>query len=726
MPRLVPVDEPPPESLDALFRPRSVIVVGASDRPGSVGASVFRNILRGDFRGVAYPVNPNWRSVAGVRCYPTVAEVPERADLGVVIVPAAKVPGVVDPLADRGVRGLVVISAGFREVGGAGVALEAELVERARRRNLALVGPNCFGLFTTDPEVRLNATFSSDLPPPGTIGFVSQSGALGAGILSYAAAERVGFSRFVSVGNRAGVDECDLLRALAADERTKVILLYLEALANGRRFLEIAREVTAEKPVLILKSGRSPAGEQAARSHTGSLARSGRDRLYDSVFEQCGVLRLDTVGELFRAAKAFASGLRLGGSRLAILTNSGGPGIVAADAAFRAHLELPAVSPEARRSLAAGLPAIASIANPVDMTADVTGRQYSEAVGTLAGESSVDAVLVIATPTGTLPSAEVAQAILAARARTPKALVACLFGLSDLSSAVRELEQGGVPTFTFPEEAVAALGVVARYRAWQDRPRTEVRRFEVDHAAASSALAQALAEGRTVLPEYAARSVLTAYGIRFPAAHHCTTLEQALAASSAIGFPVVLKVVSPDISHKTEVGGVHAGIRSELELRSAWDEMRASVRDRAPGARLEGFEVEAQVERAKEVLVGIQRDPEFGPVVVFGMGGIYVEILRDVTFRLAPLVTRSAERMVRSIAAFPVLAGARGERPSDIAGLEEVIERVSQLAVECPEIAELDLNPLMVREEGHGALAVDARLVLAPAANPLSGTPPRP
>lgn len=707
---------PPPDALDALFRPRSVIVVGASERHDSVGGTVFRNILRSEFRGVAYPVNPSWSSVSGVRCYPSVPDVPEPADLGIVIVPAARVPGVVDELADRGVRGVVVISSGFREIGGAGIDLEAQLVERARRRGLALVGPNCFGLFTTDPEVRLNATFSSELPPPGSIAFVSQSGALGAGILTYAAAEKVGFSRFVSVGNRAGINESDLLRSLAADERTRVILLYLEALADGRRFLETAREVTSEKPVLILKSGRTPAGERAARSHTGSLAQSGRDRLYDAVCEQSGVLRLDTLGELFRCAKAFGAGVRMAGPRIGILTNSGGPGIVATDAAVRAGLQLPALSPTVHAQLLQALPPIASCSNPVDVTADVSEAQFGTSLGYLLEEPGIDGVLVIATPTGTLPSEQVARAIRGARSRSPKALLACLFGLSDLAEAVQSLELDGIPTFTFPEEAVGALGILARYQAWQSRPRTEVRRFEVDAARVTSALAAAAARSGTVLPEFESRAVLEGYGIRFPRAERATTVEEALQAARSIGYPVVLKVASPDISHKTDVGGVRTRIESDEELRAAWTSMRRDVAERAPSARLDAFEIESEVRGGKEVLVGFQRDPEFGPIVAFGMGGIYVEVLRDVTFRLAPVVTRSAERMIRSIAAFPLLAGVRGEPPRDLAALAEVIERVSQLAVDRPEIAELDLNPLLVLSEGHGTIAVDARLVLrAPA-----------
>jgi acetate---CoA ligase (ADP-forming) len=700
--------------LDELFRPASLAVIGASNRPNTVGASLFRNVLAAGFRGVAYPVNPQWTSVSGVRCFPDVHALPETPELAVVIVPAEHVGAVVDSLGRRGTRGAIVVSSGFREVGGAGIAREEELVRTARRYRMALVGPNCFGLLNTDPSVSLNATFSESLPPRGNIAFVSQSGALCAGILRYGIAERIGFSRFVSVGNRAGIDENDLLRSLARDAATKVVLLYVESLADGRRFLAAAREVTETKPVLVIKSGRTPAGERAAKSHTGSLAQSGRDQLYDALFEQSGVLRADTIGDLFRMAKVFASGARLDGPRLAILTNSGGPGIVAADAAARQHLELAPLSARLRRDLARRLSPSASVANPVDMTADAGPEQFRAALARIVREPKVDGTLVIATPTGTLTAEATARAILRARGTSRKAVAACLFGLTDLSQEVGELEAHGVPTFTFPEEAVQGLGSLARYRAWATRRRTEVRAFPVDRAAVRAALRRARRAGQLVLPEYSARALLGAYGLRFPASRSVRTREEAEVAAGEIGYPVVLKVASPDISHKTDVGGVALGIEDAPSLRAAFDRMRESLRHRAPTARIAGFEVEAEVRGGKEVLLGVQRDPGFGPVVVFGTGGIYVEVLRDVTFRLAPVRPLGAVHMIESVRSFPLLEGVRGERPSDLGALAEAIERVSQLATELPEVVELDVNPLIVRPEGGGVVAVDARVVLAP------------
>jgi acetate---CoA ligase (ADP-forming) len=706
--------------LDELFAPRSVAVIGASNRVGTVGASLFRNVLTAGFRGVAYPVNSRWESVSGVRCYPSVRALPDAAELAVVIVRAAEVPEVVDQLGAAGTRAVIVVSSGFGEVGGDGPRREADLIARARKHRMALVGPNCFGVLNTDPEVSLNATFSESLPPRGNIAFVSQSGALCAGILQYGIAERIGFSRFVSVGNRAGVDENDLLRSLGDDDATKVVLLYVESLANGRRFLEVAREVTERKPVLVIKSGRTAVGERAARSHTGSLAQSGRDQLYDALFEQSGVIRADTIGDLFRMAKVFSSGVRLDGPRLAILTNSGGPGIVAADAAVRQRLELPVPTGALRTTLVRALSPSASVGNPIDMTADGGAEQYRESLGTLLRDPEYDGALVIATPTGTLTGGAAARAILAGRGRSRKAVAACLFGLTDLSQEVADLEAHGVPTFTFPEEAVQGLGSLARYRAWSTRRRTEVRRFPVNRRAAIAAIARARAAGITEMPEYASRSLLAAYGIRFPEVRTAHTRDEALAAGDAVGYPVVLKVASPDISHKTDVGGVAVGLQDRTALGEAFAKMSQDVPRRAPGARISGYEVEAQVPAGTEVLLGIQRDANFGPVVVFGLGGIYVEVLRDVTFRLAPVRPLSAQNMIRSVRGFPMLQGVRGRPPGDLKALAEAIERVSQLAVDRPEIAELDLNPMIVRPEGDGVVAVDARVVLAP---PSTGVP---
>ncbi|MFZ1022654.1 MAG: acetate--CoA ligase family protein [Thermoplasmata archaeon] len=706
--------------LEELFTPQSIAVIGASNKVGTVGASLFRNLLTAGFQGVVYPVNPSWKSVSGVRCYPSVRELPEVPDLAVIIVPAAKVNPVVRDLGQRGTKGIVVVSAGFREVGGHGLVLENKLSAIAAAHRMSLVGPNCFGVINTDPTRSLNATFSEELPPRGNIAFVSQSGALCAGILQYGIAERIGFSRFVSVGNRAGVDENDLLYSLGRDRATKVILLYVESLSNGRKFLEAARKVTERKPILVIKSGRTPAGERAALSHTGSLARSGQDQLYDALFEQSGVLRAESIGDLFRMAKIFSSGLHLTGPRLAILTNSGGPGILAADAAQRHGLELPLPPTEVRTELRTFLSPSASIGNPVDMTADSGAVQYRRALRRLLRVPEIDSALVIATPTGTLTGSSVAEAILEGSRQSAKPVIACLFGLTDLSREVKFLETKGVPTFTFPEEAISGLASLARYRAWETRPRTELRSFAVDRAAIRTIFASARPNETTVLPEFLARSLLAAYGIPTPRAMIVHDLGEATEAAQRIGFPVALKVASRDISHKTDVGGVALGLQDPGQLNAAWTAMQQKLARHAPKARIDGFEVEQMIAGGKEVLVGLQRDANFGPIVVFGLGGIYVEVLRDVTFRLAPIRPLSAERMVASVKAFPLLQGVRGDASGDLAALYGVIERVSQLAVQIPRVLELDINPLLVLPEGRGVCAVDARVVLGPSSKSAS------
>jgi acetyltransferase len=706
----MPVGRDP--TLSDLFAPKSIAVVGASNRPGSVGASVFNNIIQAGFQGIVYPVNPSRHSVSGVRCYTDIASLPEVPDLGVVIVPAAVVARTAEELGKAGTKALIVISSGFKEVGGEGVTREEELVRIVQKYKMDVVGPNCFGVLNTDPNVRLNATFSDSLPPRGNIAFVSQSGALCSGILRYGVAERIGFSRFLSVGNRAGVDENDILVSLAQDDATKVILLYIESLADARRFLETAREVTEKKPVFVIKSGRSAAGERAARSHTGSLAQSGRDKMYDALFEQSGVLRVESTGELFRAAKVFATGPVLEGPRIAILTNSGGPGIVAADAAERRGLQLPSLPPEVRQKLAKLYSSAASVANPIDMTGEASPSMFRESISTLLACREINAVVVITTTAAVIDTSAIAGAIMSARGSSPKPVVACLFGLDDLSDQVLRLEAAGVPTFTFPEESVAALGDLHRYWTWRTRPKTSVRHFDVDRAAAQAVIAKARADGVTALPEFRARELIEAYGIKFPALRMVTDVDAALEAAKAIGYPVVMKVVSPDILHKTDVGGIQVNLATPEAVREAWSAIHRSVALRAPKARIHGFEIEAMVPVGKEVIIGAQHDPVFGPVVLFGMGGVYVEILKDVTFRCAPMRTLSAQKMVEEVRTAALLRGVRGEPPSDVEALYEAIERISQLIIENPEISELDLNPVLVQPVGRGVLAVDARILL--------------
>ena len=701
----------PAESLERVFAPRSVAIVGASGKRGTVGHTLFRNLLAAEFHGVVYPVNPHWNSIGGVRAYPNVESLPEVPDLTVIMVPADGVPPLLERLGALGVRAAIIISAGFKEIGGEGTAREAEVIRIARKHGISIVGPNCFGVINTDPEVRLNATFSETLPTRGNIAFISQSGALGQGILLHAKREGIGFTKFVSVGNRAGINECDLLSNLGDDPSTKVILLYLESLAEGRRFLDVACEVAEKKPVLIIKSGRTALGEEAIKSHTGNLANSLSDSLYDAVFDEVGVLRAGSIGDLFRMAKVFASCKVARGPRLAILTNSGGPAILAADVAARGGLAIPRLSEEKRKAIMAAASVNSSARNPVDLTADATPAAYRNALQEILRGDEVDSTLVIATPTGNTSGGEVARLIVETRDPT-RPLVSCLFGVADLSEEVALLEANGIPNFTFPEEGAQALCDLARYSSLQSRRRTTPPRFTVEAAAVREKITRWKASGTKALPDHVSRELLESYGIHFPRyvlAKDETELE---AAAEKVRYPVVLKVASQDLLHKTEVGGVTLNLNNLEELKRAHVEMRHRVAGRAPTARIAGFVVEQMVKGGFETIVGIKRDPDFGPLLLFGMGGVFTETLQDIGFRPAPLSVESAWRLIDSVHAAAILRGTRGQTPGDLTSLHETLLRVSQMAVEQEMIQELDLNPLLVLPQGEGVVAADCRIIV--------------
>ncbi len=699
-------------SMDPIFRPSSVAVIGASRKAGTVGHTLFRNLLAAEFSGIVYPVNPHWGSVGGVKSYPSIATLPGVPDLAVVIVPAPDVPPVFDELGKKGVRGAIIVSAGFREIGGQGIRREADLVRIATKHNIRVVGPNCFGVINTDPDVRLNATFSETLPSRGNLAFISQSGALGQGILLYARHQGIGLTKFVSVGNRAGVNECDIIADLAADDATKVILLYLESLADGRRFLSEVKSVAARKPVIIIKSGRTPLGEEASRSHTGSLAHALSDSLYDAVFDEMGVLRADSIADLFRMARTFASCEIPAGPRLAILTNSGGPGILAADVAARGGLQLPPLPEAARKKIERVASPNASSRNPVDLTADATSDTYRRTLRVLAGQRGIDSVLVIGTPTGQTTGHEIARSIIEQK-RQGQPIVACLFGVNDLSDEAALLERHGIPNFTFPEEAAKVVCELARYSSLRSRGNPPTPRFKVGRGEVNRRLTNFRTSGFKSIPDHQARDLLRLYGLKFPASRLTHDGDSAVEAAHDIGYPVALKVASSDILHKTDVGGVVLHIDSDAELVQAMGGMQRNVARNAPNARVEGYVVEKLETDGFEVIVGIRRDPDFGPVMLFGMGGIYAETLKDVSFRPAPLTSDSAWRLIDGVRASKVLRGVRGEGPRDIDALHEALLRISQFATEQPLVEELDINPLMVLPNGSGVVAVDCRLILA-------------
>ncbi len=702
------------DKLQRVLAPRSVAVIGASTRPQSVGRAVFANILLNDYKGIVYPVNPKAKSILGVRAYPSVLDIPDEVDLAVVIVPAAAVPQVLEECGEKRIPGAVVISAGFKEVGGEGAKLEEQVKEIAKKHSIALIGPNCLGIINTDTEISLNATFARSMPPRGNIAFISQSGAVGVAALEYAESEHIGLSKFISVGNKAVLHENHLLKALAEDSQTDVILLYLENLEDPKGFIELAREITGElpqkKPILAIKSGRTREGAQAAASHTGALA--GSDEVYDALFHQCGVLRVETLEELFEYAQALAQQPAPKGDRVAIVTNAGGPGIMATDACVRHGLKLARFSEETTRKLKEGLPPTASVQNPVDLIGDAREDRYEHALRLVLSDENVDSVIVICTPQVMADLEAIARTVVDVAQGSEKPIMACFMALEEIGRTLEILEAAKIPHYRFPEDAARSLAEMAKYTAWVNRPRTPFRTFEVDREAAQAIIKKAQAEGRRFLPEPEAHELLRAYGFPTLKAQLACSEDEAVQAAEEVGYPVVLKIVSPQIIHKFDVGGVQLNLKDEDEVRAAYNSILERVREAQPEAEIWGVFVQEFVPGGLETILGLKRDPHFGPLLMFGLGGVYVEVLRDVTFRVAPIRELGAHRMIRQIRAYKLLEGFRGQPPRDVGAIAECLLRLSQLAIELEEIEELDINPLMVFEEEAGARVVDARILL--------------
>ena len=694
-------------SLDPVFRPRSIAVIGASRKAGTVGYEIIHNLLTEGFTGAIYPVNPNAVSVHSIPAYAGIADVPNDVDLAVITVPKERALMVAEECGRRGVRAIIVITAGFKEVGPAGAAREQELLDIAQRYGMRMIGPNCLGVVNTEADVRMNATFAPIMPPAGPVSFMSQSGAMGVTILDYAAEYGIGVNHFVSVGNKADVSGNDLIEYWADDPATRVILMYLENFGNPRRFTRIARNVTKSKPVIAVKAGRTAAGARAASSHTGALA--GLDSATDALLAQCGVIRVDTVEELFDLAMAFGRLPVPRGNRVAVVTNAGGPGIIITDACESRGLSVAELSPETQARLRVNLPEEASVRNPVDMIATATPESYRLALEAVLADPNIDAAIAAFVPPLRVRQTDVARAIVAARNAHPeKPMLAVLMGRAGLPEGRADLWAAGVPGYIFPESAARALAAMYRYRKWVERPAGAEHRFDVDRDRASDLIAAGRAAGADYLDRNAVLAILDAYGIPTLRAAAARTADEAVAAAGQLGLPVVLKIDSPDIVHKTDVGGVALDLRTEDDVRAAHDAMLARVRTRQPDARIDGVLVERFVRGGRETIIGVSQDPSFGPVIMFGLGGIYVEALKDVAFRVQPVSDVDAHEMVREIRGIRLLEGMRGEAPADIAAIEETIQRVSQLVGEHPEIIEMDINPFVVLEEG--GVVVDARI----------------
>ncbi|MDQ5988452.1 MAG: acetate---CoA ligase (ADP-forming) [Syntrophus sp. SKADARSKE-3] len=710
-------------SLDYIFAPRSIAVIGASQTPGKVGHDIFANILWGGYRGTLYPVNPGADSVQCVKAYASIGLIPDPIDLAFIIVPPQAAANVVEESIRKGVKGIVIVSAGFREVGKEGLEIENKISIMCKEAGVRLIGPNCLGVINPAPTVSMNASFSARMPASGSISFISQSGALCTAVLDFASERDFGFSKFISIGNKADVDELDLLRYLHEDEETKVIMIYLEELRRGPEFIEAAKEITSgfrPTPILAIKSGKTTAGAKAAASHTGSLA--GSNVVYDAIFEQSGIIRVDTVTELFDYATAFAYKHEsvLGkqkskyprGNRIAIVTNAGGPGILATDMTLASGLELAEFSIETVQNLAKQLPSTANLQNPVDVIGDAAADRYEQALETVIADPGVDGVLVVLTPQSMTNALGTAEAIVRIARSSHKPIISSFMGIVDVSAGVNYLQQHGYPVYRFPENAAKAFSALYQYTRWLNRP--QMAELKVDHESdrAKTIIRDCLAAGKTYLGELEGLDLLKCYGFRTLPTILVKTGPEAVAVAEGIGYPVVLKIVSPQIIHKSDAGGVEVGLDNSEAVNHAFKKIIDSAKQFDSNADIIGVLVQKMAPSGQELILGVNRYPVFGPLVMFGLGGIFVEVFQDVTFRLASVKIEDAHEMVHQIKGFKLLAGFRGKPEADIAEIAKLIVSLSNMVTENPEIAELDINPLLVHEKGYGATVADCRIML--------------
>ncbi len=696
-------------SLQSFFNPKSVAIIGASRQKGKVGYEILANLIAGGYPGKILPVNPKADEIEGLKCYPDLAAIGETPDLVIVIVPAQFVPSVMEECAKVRVKSAIIITAGFKEVGPEGKKLEEEVVRIARRAGIRFIGPNCLGLIA--PSHKLNASFGGDLPVPGTIGYISQSGALLAAILDLANANGIGFSSLVSIGNKADIDELDIIKAFGAQRDTKVIAGYLESITDGDVFVREAEEISDRKPILLMKSGGTTAGAKAASSHTGSLA--GGEVAYESAFRRSGIIRCDSIKDQFDFAQAFANQPLPEGPSVAVITNAGGPGIMAADAVEERGLTFAKLSEETMKKLAEDLPPAANVHNPVDVLGDALADRYEFALNVVLDDPNVNSAIVLLTPQAMTQAKETAEAVVKMGKKKGKPVLACFLGASKVQEGVQVLRRGNIPQYDSPESAVATLRVMVDYVRWRNRPKRIVRLFPVNRRKVESIIERHLRQGLLDIGEAEAKDIIEAYGFATPKGSIATTAEQAANIAQQLGYPVVLKIWSPDILHKSDVGGVKVGLKSEQEVRDAFDLMMYRIPKKKPDANILGVLVQEMVRASgKEVIIGMHRDPHFGPLMMFGMGGIMVEVLKDVAFYLAPLTAEEAKQMLVNTKTYHILKGVRGQEGVDIDAIAEGLQRVSQLVTEFPEIKEMDINPYVVGAPGTTSIAVDARISL--------------
>lgn len=702
--------------LDALLKPESIAVVGASRREGSIGREILHQLIEFDFHGMLFPVNPHADFIHSIKAFPSVSSIPDPVDLAIIVVPRREVLSVVDDCGKKGVKGLVVITAGFSETGEEGKKAEALLRERVRQYGMRMIGPNCMGVINTAPSVRMDATFAPTLPLTGRIAFMSQSGALGVAILNIARQLDIGFSCFVSMGNKANVSGNDLLEYWEDDPDTDLILMYLESFGNARRFMQICRRISKRKPLLLVKSGRTEAGARAASSHTGALAsRQGLDLATDALLEQCGVMRVNTVEELFDLALAFSKNPLPRGNRLGILTNAGGPAIMATDAAIAHGMRMAEFSERTRQEIRRLLPPEASIQNPVDMTPQSDRSKYDACAQILLEDDGIDMLLVVFVPPMLISAMDIVRGLEPLRKKYPKPVVAVVMATEEFFMELNRDHPDHIALYIFPESAVNALAALDRYRSWREKPLGSSRRFEVGIDKAREIIQKAREMGLRHLVTEESLRLISCYGIPVVESVFAANRDELEHAAQGIRYPVVLKAVAPDLIHKMDVGGVLVDIRSREELLAGAQKMAESITrhrgEKAP-AGSPGFLVQDYVRGGREVIVGMTQDPTYGPLVMFGLGGIYVETMKDVVFRVPPLTDIEAHEMIRQIRGISLLRGVRGEAPVDFDALVEILQRFSQLAEDLPEIAEIEINPLLVFPKAGDFRAVDARIRL--------------
>ncbi|SES64564.1 acetyltransferase [Methanococcoides vulcani] len=692
--------------LEKLFEPTSVAVIGASRTKGKVGRAVLDNLIE-SYKGEIIPINPKADEILGLRCYPTILDAPNAAELAVVVLPAAMVPDALEKCGLADVSNVVVISAGFKESGIEGAKLERRCADIVRKYGMRMVGPNCLGIIDTGSG--LNASFAASMAKKGNIAMMSQSGAICTATLDWADARGVGFSKFISLGNKADLSENDFLLEMADDDSTSVIAAYLEGVKDGPKFMEIAREVSHKKPIVVVKSGRTAVGSRAVSSHTGTLA--GSDEAYNAAFAQSGVMRADSVEQMLDYIRAFSSQPVPDGKNIAIVTNAGGLGILTADACHYAGLSLSSFDESTIDRLREMLSPAANFYNPVDVLGDAHSDIYGYALETILDDPNVDGIIVLTSPQAMTDVKSIAEVVAEKAVASRKPILCSFVGGTRIEEGEDILDQNHIPNFAFPERAVSSMAALCNYGVIRKRVHLEPENINADKESVSSILKKARSEKRHTLG-LESFDILKAYGIPTVGTSNVKTLQEAIDASEEMGYPVVMKVLSSDISHKTDVGGVRIGLKDRDDVERAYHTMMSDVRRYIPNAVISGVQIQKMVTGGKEVIIGMNRDVQFGPLLMFGLGGTYVEVLKDVSFSVAPIGKDISRKMLSSIKTYPILTGVRGESPSDINSIVDTLCKVSQLVMDFSEILEFEINPLMVLPEGQGCVAMDIRLTL--------------